>query len=176
MEIKSSTKALFLSIALFAFGIVGGSLTVRDLAASLPLIIFYIILVLNTHFSVRLFAAIIHKDDKLNNQVDALLVLMFFLMAFNLHKPIYFIFFCLLLFILATIKYTLQIGVINHPRLLKRKVLIDLLGCTMCTLTLGGALLGYVSLSSWLFTIIFAIANLLLFFVWPMYRADSPIV
>jgi hypothetical protein len=170
MAVTPHTKARFLTLTLFIFGIVGWLLTVHDWLTSLPLAIFYVTLVSNTYFSVCLFAAIIPKDHRINNEVDALLVFSFFLMAFNMHRPLYFLFFDLLLFILATIKYTLQMGVISHPRLLKKKVLIDLTGCLMCLFTLGGALLGYVTLASWAITIVFLIANFFLLFHRPMYR------
>jgi hypothetical protein len=77
------------------------------------------------------------------------------------------------MFIVATIKYACLLNKIPQPKLLKRKIIIDLVGVSGCALILGGILAGYTELSLWTLAVSFLIANFFLLIVWPMYRLDK---
>jgi hypothetical protein len=169
-----SPKALAILVTAF-FSLIGFISAVFFIPAdfhSLPLIIFYIVLVINTYFSVKLFMGIIPKDDTLQKIFDAVLVLLYILVAFNLGDIKSFEFFILLLFVVATAKYAFLLNILPHPQLLKRKVLIDLLGTFFAVLTVGGILFWHPFLSAWIFTLLFTATNIVLLIIKPMYRLD----
>ncbi len=172
MLMTSSSKALFWSIIFFLVGAVSWIFSVKDFYASLPLGIFYAVLVINTYYSIRLFSSLAPKNNVLNNVLDILLGGVYLAMALHLNNPLYFVYLDLLLFIVASAKYSFLLKTIDHISLLKKKILVDLSGVMLCALTLGGMILGYTSVSAWFLATLFVIANILLFFVWPLYKLD----
>ncbi len=170
---KPKNKTMAVTAFLALVGIVSVAVTNINWYISLPLVLFYGMIVLNTYFSMRLFTHIAPSQKALHHIVDGLLVALFVLLALTFARPILFAFVVTVLFALAAIKYTLMLNDIPHPRLLKRKIVIDLLGKLMGLITLGGMLAGYTLISSWFLAITFTVANISLLFVWPMYRADQ---
>lgn len=169
----SRKKALWAFFCFGGIGIAGWLLAVPDWRMSLPLGIFYAILVVNTYFSVRLFARITPRDNKTQILFDTVLTILFIGVAASMGDVILFTFINLLLFIAAVAKYAFLLGMIPHPRLLRRKILVELSGVAACTLAFGGAVLGYPLISAWTLTIAFLAANIFLFFVKPLYRLDT---
>ena len=128
---------------------------------------------LNTYVSIRFFSSIIKKGDRVQIVLDAVLFAIYLALAFNLNNRIFFTFWALLIYIVAAAKYALLLGTVPHPRLLKRKILVDISGIMMCALALIGILTGHGTLSLWLMAVVFFIANILFFFVWPLYKSDE---
>ncbi len=176
MNLTSTQKATVLFVLFLLASAWSWMFKVTDTANALPLTLFYLTITINTFFSVKLFSSIIPPGDPIQIIIDTILILLYFVMAFFLGNPITFVFFTLLLFITASTKYSFLLNQLPHPRLLKKKILIDLSGVLMSTLTLGGIILGYSWISTWAFSIVFIIANILLFFVWPLYRPDTKTV
>ena len=172
MTFAPSTKALTISIVLGVPGISLWIYRLEDFYTTLPLFIFYCVLVFNTYFSIKLFSQIIPGDNVLQKIMDAILIILYVLLALNIHSIIWFVLVDTLLFIMAAAKYAFLLNHTDHPLLLKRKILIDLLGILLSTLTLVGIISGYETVSVWLFAMVFLIANILLLSVWPMYRLD----
>lgn len=170
---KASVKTAGATLVFSAAGI-SGLLFVSDWRNALPLIVFYAMLVWNTHFSIRLFSRIQPRGGD-QYAIDALLFVLYLLLAASFSSETRFIFWGLLLFVFATAKYALMLGRINHPKLLKRKLLADLSGTALAALTLGGALAGYRNASAWALCIAFVLANILLSTAYPLYRPDTPI-
>jgi hypothetical protein len=167
------TKALGGTAIIGIAGIIGGYLAVNSAqGVNAQLLIFYIVLAINTYFSIELFASIVSPRSRIQQFMDAVLLLLIVGLAFTLQNPIIFIFIDLLMFIVATIKYTLILGEVDHPKLLKRKIIIDLLGALLAGAVLIGILYGYQAYSIWILTSVFLCANIILLFVWPMYRLD----
>ncbi len=135
----------------------------------LPHVIFYAVLVLNTFFSVRFFSGIA-PENRSQMQIDTVLVILYFLLAASLGRPIAFTFLALCLFIAASSKYPLLLLVIPQTDVLKRKILIDLLGTGACAAWLGATLLGYPYEAAWAMAILFSLANVYLLAIKPMYR------
>ena len=172
MSISPERKALIVSVCFTVIGVVAWHYQVTDWQAALPLAIFYVTLLCNTFFSVKLFSSIT-PSSHLQNTMDALLVFTYLGVAWNLGNPLLFVFFALLLFIVAPAKYAFLLNITEHPHLMKRKIIVDLSGTLACALTLGALVLGYSEVSAWGLAIIFVIANIYLFFVRPLYRLDS---
>lgn len=137
---------------------------------SIPLVLFYSTLVINTYFSIRLFSSIIPEDNLLQRYWDILLVVLYINVAFSLNYIIRFEIAVLLLFIAASAKYVFLLDVIPYPKLLKRKILIDVLGTAFTAMTVAGVVFFNAYISAWIFTFLFILANILFLMVKPMYR------
>ncbi len=134
-----------------------------------PHTIFYAVLVINTFFSIRFFSRIA-PEDRSQVAIDTALVLLYLALAFSLGRAIPFAFFALCLFIAASTKYPLLLLVIPQTNVLKRKILIDLMGTAACAVVLGGTILGYAFGSAWAAAISFTLANVYFLLIRPMYR------
>jgi hypothetical protein len=166
-------KAMIITAIFILAGIMGGFFAdtqLGDIYLLPPLLIFYAVLTLNTYISIVLFSGITPMHDGPQRFIDFILFALYLTLAFALQNPIMFFVILLFIFIVAPIKYMLLLGRIPHPRLLKKKVLIDLLGTLMSACVLAIALLGYVSTAAWLLAGLFSLANVLLLIVNPMYR------
>ena len=123
-HLDPSTKALVVSTVFAAAGVIGWLLAnaqLTDAALSMPLLVFYATLTINTYSSIKFFSAIIPTDDVVQRWLDFVLVLIYLTLACSLGKPLWFFFMALFLFIVAPIKYSCLLGRIPHPNLLKRK-------------------------------------------------------
>jgi len=155
---------LFALIGLFAFFFVA-----PDTHIAWPDSLFYGIIVLNTFFSVRLFSHIT-PPSFWQALTDGALVLAYVALALAIGSEWAFPFFALCIFIAAVIKYALMLRIVPHEDVLKRKIIIDMLGVALCATALGVALAGWTLTSAWLLAIVFTIANIYLLLIKPMYR------
>ena len=165
-------EAAFVSFIFLIAGILSWIFTISAPYVLPALMIFYVILVINTFFSIKLFSSITPPGNKMNNFIDVILFFLYIISAFYLPVPTFFMLFMLLLFIVATLKYACLLQIVRHTRLLKKKIIVDLMGCVMCAVVLIAMILGYENEAAWGLAIVFAIANFLLFFVWPLYKLD----
>ncbi len=173
MTLSPQKKALLVTIVFGVAGILGTIFLVSDWIQSLPLVIFYAILTINTYFSIELFSGIVPPTDSFQKNLDALLFLCYLVLAWNLNSPLFFTLTTLILFIVAPTKYTALLYTLPYPKLLKRKILIDLCGTMLSALTLIGIFLGHARASVWIFCAIFALANFIFLVIKPMYRLDK---
>lgn len=164
-------KAWAVSLGFAVVGLLSAMLLAPQNAFLAPHVAFYATLTLNSFFSIRLFSSIQPRSFS-QGIADAGLVVTYVGLAFSIGYPLLFAFFALGVFIAAPPKYALMLGVIPHPRLLKRKILIDIAGTALCALVLAGTLLGYELESAWILASVFALANLYLLLVRPMYTLD----
>lgn len=135
----------------------------------LPHVIFYVVLLINTFFSLRFFAPI-QPVNTSQTIIDAACVGAYIAMALSIGFPVAFALSALALFIASPAKYALMLALLPHTAMLRRKILINLLGATASAVLLGITLLGYPLQGAWAFTIAFALANLYLLLINPMYR------
>ena len=143
-----------------------------DWHKAIPLAIFYAVFVFNTFFSIRCFSRITPPYSFVHGVLDLVLVALYIAMAVNVRALPYFVFFCLLIFAVSSIKYTLLLGSVEYDEIIKRKVLIDIMGVCGLSLVIGGIFAGYPQYSIWAWVIIFILANIILFTFWPFYRLD----
>jgi len=142
----------------------------------LPLIIFYLVITLNTFFSVNLFSSLVPIDNLAQNLIDGILIICYVALAFTISNPLLFAVCVTALFAIATLKYLLLLPILNQPRLLKRKILIDISGIILGLAAVAGILAGYSFYTCWIMTTLFTLANICLLFIWPMYREDGKLV
>lgn len=135
----------------------------------LPHFIIYALLVINTYFSIRFWAAL-QPNDIRQFLIDAVLVVAYLALAFSMGEPTYFAFAAFTLFALATFKYVLMRGRTLYEAIVEHKTGIDTLGALACAALIAGVLLGFELEATWLFAIGFALANIYLLLINPMYR------
>lgn len=163
-------KALFFTCLATLAGILAWPLFVYDWHQSLPLAIFYAILVINTYPSVQLFSSLVPQNDGKHALADIMLAGLYLFLAGSLGQPQQFALCATVLFIVAAGKYTLMFYDVPHPRLLQRKVRVDLLGALMCATVLAAMNLGWILSAAWALAIIFAVANVYVLGLKPLYR------
>jgi len=142
---------------------------------ALPLIIFYIVLVINTFFCVRCFADLVPRKNLGQMTIDIILGLNYLILALSLGNQLLFVYLATLLFAIATLKYISLLSLIGYSPFLQRKIFIDSFGIIACLLALGGVLLGYGRLASWLWVGVFILANIHLLSIKPMYNFPADI-
>lgn len=171
--LSPKNKTIITTCLLSAAGIFGLVYSGIDIYTSLPLIIFYFIITLNTYFSLKLFTSLVLQQTFIQHLVDAALIAFYLMLAFSFNFPVRFIFAVTILFVCATLKYALLLGVIDYPVLLKKKIIIDIMGILLGLTSLGGILMGYPILSSWYIAIVFALGNIFFLIIRPMYRLEN---
>lgn len=168
-ESMNSTIKAFVATALFsALGCWMGLDAPRTPELA-PELLFYIVLVINTFFSIRFYAAM-QPGTISQTLIDAALGLCYVALAVSFGHPLLFAFSALCLFIAAPPKYALMLGRVPHAALLRRKILIDTSGTVACAALLGSTLFGHSLFGMWAFAIVFALANVYLLLIKPMYR------
>lgn len=168
---NSAKKAWAVTIFMGFCGATSLWFNVQDWKNATPLIIFYAVITINTLFSVRCFSSIIPPDNKLQWTMDICLLLSYILMALNLDNPLRFTVWAAVLFFIAVLKYAALLPLLtNYLTLLKYKIIIDSLGTLSCVLALGGVIFGYPLVTIWLWTVVFVIANIFIFFIKPLYK------
>ena len=163
------TKAWAATIAFSLAGIISLLFFSHVSPSLFPHSIFYGVLVLNTFFSVRFFAALIAPSAR-QILVDTILCLLFIALAYSLGNAATFPLIATCLFLIAAVKYKIELGSNPYPHVLKKKIGIDLLGAALCAAALAGVLAGYPFESAWALATIFSIANVYLLMIRPMYR------
>ena len=166
---KPNTRA-HAATALFALiGIAIFFVRSMDWTFALPHLIFYLVLTINTFFSIQFFTPLTPRSIY-QVLVDAALVAIYIGLALSIGFPTQFAFFALLVFVVAPMKYAHKLDLIPHTRLIRKKILIDLWGTLMCTGVVGLTIFGLPILAAWILAVLFAIANIYLLLMNPMYR------
>lgn len=134
-----------------------------------PLAVFYVLLVVNTFFSIRFFSHLFGFDVK-QEIIDAVLFGLYLLLAYSMRDTAAFFFSALLLFVVAILKYVLLLEHGIHLDILRRKIRINILGACACCAALYGIFLGHPLESAWVIALVFGVANVYLLAIRPMYR------
>lgn len=165
--IRNSTHKAVLVTALFSvFGLIG---LFGSSWNSFRFVLFALLLV-HTFFSVRCFSALIDPRDLRQNMVDVLLVIAYFLTGAFMNSGSLFYMGWIALFFLATLKYILLIGRLDHPKLLRRKLIADV----------GGLALGFFVFSIWpnsesFVAVLFCLASGYYLLFNPLYVPDEKV-
>lgn len=138
-----------------------------------PLVVFHLILLLNTYFSIRTFVSLTPRGDWRQHGADVLLASCFLLLPTAFNRPLIFMLLCVVLFILATLKYVLLAPRVGWSRLLYRKIQIDIVGAAGCFAGVIGMLLGYIFLTSLVAVAVFSAANVYVLWVNPIYNLSD---
>jgi hypothetical protein len=167
-------RKAILGAAGFAFFGIVFLFTVNDFLYSLPTLLLYGGLVINTYFSIRCFSSITPKNDTLQGIVDIGLTVLFIALATAFNNIQNFLTIGLFLFELAVVKYTLLLRTAGagHHAIIRKKVLIDMLGVISGSVGLTLALFGYYVISVWALALLLATANIYLIILKPFYKID----
>jgi len=167
----SSLEKSLLACGLF---VVFGAIAWRaeGTTAILPLIAYYCVLVLNTFFSINAISAIT-PNNVWQNFFDGALVCIYALLAFSFFSVPLFTAVSSLLFVFSFGKYVHLDRIVNYRLFLRRKMRINALGFILSLTAFGIALSGYATAAAWLLFITFAIANIYLLAIKPMYRLEN---
>jgi hypothetical protein len=167
------TKAL-LAVFLFSLSSIAGAFARLPVTPDMiPLLVFHALLLINTFFSIRCFAAITPQNNMLQNILDSIIGGIYLAIPFAFHSPLLFVSGTALLFTVATLKYIFLQQLLGGTRLLRRKLVADAGGAVLCLAALGGIWLGYTALATALWVGIFFCANIYLLIIAPLYKHDS---
>jgi len=136
---------------------------------TLLLVGYYAVLVLNTFFSIKAFAAITPKNTP-QALFDAVLVLIYIALALSFSSVIQFSVVSWGLFVLANVKYMHLEGLIPQKKFLQHKMRLNWLGAFLSGVAFAIALLGLALPAAWTLFVIFSIAQFYLLVINPMYR------
>lgn len=152
------------------FGIIGGIMIYKNLSlVILPLILFYIVLIVNSYFSIEFFSKIIPSGRLDQKIIDLFLVFFYLILILNINNEMLYLLFATMLFIMATLKYVFLLEIVDL-KILKKKLIIDILGTIVCFLALAGYLIGYGEVTTWIWALMFLFANIYLLDINPMYK------
>ena len=163
-------RAIFVTVIAIVGGIIGWLVSVSDWRMSLPLGIFYVLLVINTFPSVQIFSSIIPQDDGKHALADILIAVIYICLVASFGNPEQFALCALVLFLTAAAKYSLLVEEIPHPHLLQRKIRVDLLGALLCAGVLAAMNFGWTLPAAWALAVVFLLANIYVLWVKPLYR------
>jgi hypothetical protein len=170
MDMPKLDRRAFAAVALFFFvWLAGWVVFVEDARRALPLGIFYLVLLINTYFSIRWFAGIV-PPRKLFFAIDAVISLLYLGLALSMNSPLAFMILALSIFAVAEVKYFVALTGRSNVVALKRKIIIDALGVGLCGGGALGVILGYRQVTDVAVVAIFVAANFYLLVLRPMYR------
>jgi hypothetical protein len=156
------------TLAFALAGLVSLLVSPASWSAKAPNALFYVVLVLNTYYSVRFFDDL-PPQDRDERLIDAVLAVAYVALAAAIGEPLLFALLSTLLFAAAVAKYALLLRVMHRRVLLRRKMAIDTLGGALCLATLGGTLFADPLVSAWVQAAVFTLANVYFLGIQPMY-------
>ncbi len=164
---KAKLKAWIFTIF---FSIIGCVMVYKNFnLVKSPMLLFYIILIVDSYFSVGFFSKIVPSKRVDQKIIDFLLVCFYLILILNINNEIWYLLSAIMLFAVATLKYIFLLGVVDF-RVLKRKLMIDILGMIVCVLALVGYLIGLEMMAMWIWSLIFLLANIYLLIIKPVYK------
>jgi hypothetical protein len=145
-----------------------------DAVVLTALLSFYATLTVNTYYSIETFASITPQSNIAQHIVDTCLFFIYLCLGYSVYDPLLFWSLAVLLFVTASIKYFHLGSLVNRPNLIRKKASLDLLGAGLVASALAATVFLNVTGSACLTATIFAIANVYLLYIKPMYgRIDS---
>ncbi len=165
IPIEWAATLLFVVAGIAGLWLAPGPLTVTAATA-----LFYAVLLVNTYFSIRFFNGL-PPEGRDERVVDGALVAIYVALGLTIGRALPFAFLTLMLFAVAIAKYQLMKPMGVRRDILDGKIAIDACGLLLCTLATAGVWLGYPEPSVWAQAIVFALANVYLLAIKPMYAA-----
>jgi hypothetical protein len=154
------------------FSIIGVVMVYRNFnLAALPLVLFYVVLMVNTYFSIEFFSKIIPLKRPDQKIIDLLLVFSYLALILSMGNEIWYLLFAIMLFVVATLKYVCLLGVVDL-KILKKKLIVNIFAIVACILAFGGYLIDW-GMIIWIWGLMFLFANVYLLIIKPMYKFDK---
>lgn len=163
---------LLARIVTVSFGLTGAVITVlagiRE--AHLQLVLFSLLLLLNTYFSIRCFASVPESHvSPLEKITNVVLAVLYAGLAALMAHPSWFAWVTVIMFFVAAFKYAL-IDSKEFSGLLRRKIMIDLLGGIGSAITLATLPFAPLNAVLWTWLGVFAIGNVYVIWMSALYR------
>lgn len=174
MTLQPQTKAVLVTGLFTFFGFLGWGWSPKPLAV-LPEALLYGLLMVQTWLSLRLFFGLIDPKDKRQQAVNVLLAFAYACLAWSIWNPFWFYFVWTVYFYLTVLKYVLLVGRFDHRRLLRRKLVADVLGLGMGPLMLVLFLFSSVDVWHWLGVVLFGGGCVYYVFLRPLYDAREQV-
>lgn len=163
-------RAVWGTLLFAAFGVVGVIIAWPNIENAWPLVIFYGLLLWNDYFSILHFSKIVPPGKRSQMIIDAALIVFHFLLIFSFNYPRNFYLGTTILFILATLKYSYDLPIIQNGERLYRKIKIDTVGALCSAIATTGILFGYTWTATITWTIIFAGASIYVICIDSLYK------
>jgi hypothetical protein len=135
-----------------------------------PLLGLYVLVLVHTYFSVKIFSRLISPYTWRQHSVDFVLVLAYLGLALSLKQVQGFFIFWVALFLLASLKYSLEINHFIYPKLLKRKIIADLSGVGLGMVSL--VMTPWWSEAAWFAFVLMLLASVYTLILKPLYTTD----
>lgn len=163
-------RAVMAVVGFSLVGIVGAWMTAADWPSALGPALFFVMIIVNTYYSIRCFSDVPGSQTAMQFFVDTLLVLTYIWLALCFGDPEQYLLVTIILFLIAAIKYALLLADNHFTARLRRKIILDCLCGVACTLALAGVMTGNaaVSLAVWLFA--FLCGNIYVLMFSDLYR------
>lgn len=150
---------------------------IRDqLFQNVQVIVFHGVLLVNTFFSIECFGKMTPQGLRSQRIIDASLVVLYAILPFTFVFPSLYILLLILLFLVASLKYILLLGIISDIRLLRRKIAVDVGGAlgNFFIFFIGSLGVLPVDVLLWVWLALFVVANVYLLKIKPMYCLTTP--
>ncbi len=162
-------KAGYVSIGFFLAGVISFFYHHLDWQLTLPILIFYTVLCINTFYSIRIFTAITSVTDIAQWITDFLLIFLYVWLAWYIGDAQISLFIASLMFAAATIKYTLLQKTSKYRNLLRKKIVIDSIGTFGTILAYGATIFIHPTNFVWIWSISFVLVNIYILVHDPLY-------
>lgn len=168
MNITPTKKALLVSALFACAGVVEYVFYPGNGVPALGL--FFIVLTVNTYFSIRFYAKLFPHPAFVDHLIDATLVVLYLGLATTLSSILLFEYIGFLMFVVATTKYALLLRQRSYESTLRKKIRIDTYGIMLFAFCTIVSIARYEVMSSWMLALLFLGANVYLLIFKPMYR------
>ena len=169
---RPTLKAALVCLFFMGAGTAGWLMTGAGSNEAFALLAYYIVLVINTFFSIRVFSMITPKNA-VQTLFDGAAAIFYFGLAFSFNSTATFAFVSVGLFLLAVAKYVHLKSLMPSSALLRRKIALNTLAGLLSLFSLALALLGFSEIAAWVLGVVFALANVYVLAIKPMYRLDQ---
>lgn len=136
---------------------------------TIPFYIFLVLLLVHTYHAVHCFKTVAPKQQRMAHVIDAILVLLYLALPMSLWYGSFFYLIATLLFAVASLKYALLFGQTSAGALVRKKLIVDIIGILGCLIAFIGDALGFWPVTDWIFAIGFAAVTIYLFYIDPLY-------
>jgi hypothetical protein len=170
LALSVKKRAVYATLIFALFGALGVFFSAHTLATAWPLILFYALLVWNDYYSVEHFSKIIPPNKTSQVIIDIALTFLHLVSALSFANPLRFAIAITILFILAVLKYSYDLGAARSAQALHRKIKIDCMGALMNALALTGIIMGFAWPTMIIWASIFVCASVYVIFINPLYK------
>ena len=136
---------------------------------------FYLLLLLNTYFSVTFTEAACRVRCPSDVVVSVVLIVMYLVLPWSVHQPQWFFLLMAAFFCLAVVKYANWLTRVDAAFFLRRKIIANTLGAAESVAALAGlTLLDRPELVTLIALVLYAYGNLHTLLIDPLYRHEQP--